>query len=92
MEEKKVCCYQLKQKKHKWCGQQILREKFPKLYKISTDPNASLNDMVEWNANDCSWLFQFKRQLKLEEELWLQELIQLMGNPPIQQQGSEDEV
>lgn len=58
----------------KWCGNQLLRYVFPRLYLKSNQQNAMVGEM--YNTSNLSWNITFKRRLRGWEDDELNELKQ----------------
>lgn len=62
-----------------WRGNSSISSSFPALYKISTNRDAK---MVEMISMDGSWMFSFKRNLSGSEANSFAELLMMIGNNP----------
>ncbi|XP_026431947.1 uncharacterized protein LOC113329197 [Papaver somniferum] len=65
-----------------WCGQLPLASVSPNLYKLSTNRNVTIANMISLEGN---WKFEFKRVLTNQEVEEYASLLTIIGdNPPIQ--------
>lgn len=72
----------------KWLGNQALKHKFPNIYKISTQKNASILEVIV----NAAWNLKFRRNLTQAEMPEMVTLFAHIGSPPSLDENAEDEV
>ena len=46
---------------HQWCGETPLRRRFPELYRLASNPEASVKDLASFDGTSFSWNVRFTR-------------------------------
>jgi hypothetical protein len=44
---------------HQWCGETPLRRRFPELYRLASNPEASVKDLASFDGTSFSWNVKF---------------------------------
>ncbi|KAL9680066.1 hypothetical protein QQ045_017941 [Rhodiola kirilowii] len=72
-----------------WLGDRALKDQYPKLFSLSLDTNATVQEMGSWVGGVWKWRVIFRRPLYLWEEVYKSELEE--GLKHVQLKGSEDD-
>jgi hypothetical protein len=51
----------VKFRQHQWCGETPLRRRFPELYCLASNPEASVKDLASFDGTSFSWNVRFTR-------------------------------
>ncbi|GKU94756.1 hypothetical protein SLEP1_g8202 [Rubroshorea leprosula] len=73
-----------------WVGGSALSIKFPHLFLLTTDQNATIKDMGTWRNSSWHWKLPWKRQLRSWEEDLEKELLEII-NTTHPSQNKEDQ-
>ncbi|GKU96367.1 hypothetical protein SLEP1_g9608 [Rubroshorea leprosula] len=73
-----------------WVGRSALSIKFPRLFLLTTDQNATVKDMGSWRNSSWYWELPWKRQLRSWEEDLEKELLEII-NTAHPSQNKEDQ-
>ncbi|XP_026420298.1 uncharacterized protein LOC113316301 [Papaver somniferum] len=69
----------------KWKDNQVLKCRYPQIFKISIQKNASIKEVIENN----SWNLKLRRNLHQSELLEMLQLFEWLGSPPILSQQQD---
>jgi hypothetical protein len=68
---------------HHWCALGSLADAFPRLFRISLQPEAFIKDMGEWVSGSWIWNLKWRRTFFSWEEDLFRELLRLLDVVPI---------
>jgi hypothetical protein len=68
---------------HHWCALGSLADAFPRLFRISLQPEAFIKDMGEWVSGSWIWNLKWRRPFFSWEEDLFRELLRLLDVVPI---------
>ncbi|GKV05161.1 hypothetical protein SLEP1_g17203 [Rubroshorea leprosula] len=73
----------------KWVGDRSLKEKFNRLFNLSSEKDTCIADMGQWNNGEWTWTWRWRRNLFVWETNLLQELCSMLEGIKLTQ-GKED--
>lgn len=72
-----------------WSGPIPLASKFNRLFTLSTQQNASIQEVGSWRDDSWVWHLSWRRELRDREKAWLQELVSEIGIIQLKKDASD---
>ena len=74
---------------HDVCGEQLLEDHFPDLFRMARFKDATLNHVVSWNGDHCHWNIIFSRSPNDWEEGSVLSLLALLAYSKVELVGDD---